>query len=268
MHPLVSLNLMCFSDLRLADAVGTCVDAGFEQMAIPYGQLEAEGLDAAVDIVRASGLRVASVSCGSMFTLFDRGRWTSESTRLEIILDVAASVAAQTVYGTAGPAGGLDWDDAAAAMIEASSEVAAHAHRVGVPLIFESTNPLYADIDFVHSFRDSVQLAEMTGLGVCLDLFPTWEEPRLVDTARDGLASLHLLQLGDYCYGTRRIPDRAVPGDGVIPFRRIICGLLELGYQGPIDLELIGPRIDREGARSAATRSGQYLSDLLYAVAT
>jgi sugar phosphate isomerase/epimerase len=267
MHPRVSLNLLCYDDLRLADAIDACVSAGFHQMSIPYGKLEAEGLDTAVDIVRASGLEIGTIGCGPMFTLADRERWGSESAALNTILDVAASVGAKTVYGAAGSAGGLDWDDAVAAMAEAASDVAEHARQVGVPLIFESTNPLYADIDFVHSFRNQVEVAERTGLGMCLDLFPVWEEPRLVQTARDALSSLHMVQLGDYCYGTRQIPNRAVPGDGVIPLHRIIGGLLEAGYRGFIDLELLGPRIDQEGAQSAAVRSGRYMSDLLDAVA-
>jgi hypothetical protein len=48
-----------------------------------------------------------------------------------------------------------------------------------------------------------------------------------------------------------------------MPIRRIVGGLVEAGYQGPIDLELLGPRIRQEGARSAAVRAGQYMSDLL-----
>jgi sugar phosphate isomerase/epimerase len=79
---------------------------------------------------------------------------------------------------------------------------------------------------------------------------------------------LHLLQLGDFCYGTRQIPDRAVPGDGVMPIRSIVGGLVDSGYRGPIDLELLGDRIRREGTKSAAVRAGQYMSELLQSIAS
>src|SRR5262249_16252789 len=145
--------------------------------------------------------------------------------------DVADTLKAHTVYGHAGPAGGLGWDDAAETLTRASTPVVSHSHQVGVPLIIEQTNPLYADTDFVHSFRDGMDISAMTGIGLCLDLFHIWEERHLLDNARRALPSLHLLQLGDFCYGTRQVPDRAVPGDGVMPIRKIVGGLVESGYQ-------------------------------------
>ena len=39
--------------------------------------------------------------------------------------------------------------------------------------------------------------------------------------------------------------------------------LLELGYDGLFDLELVGPRIDAEGCYAASTRAAEYLSELL-----
>jgi sugar phosphate isomerase/epimerase len=141
------------------------------------------------------------------------------------------------------------------------------SRRVAVPLIIEPTNPLYADIDFVHTFRDAADLAAMTGLGLCLDLFHIWDERGLLRTAERALGSIHMVQLGDYSPGTRQIPGRVVPGDGVMPLQRIVDRLVEIGFEGPFDLELLGPRIREEGVTSAAVRSGRYMSDLLSAAA-
>ena len=265
-HPSVSLNLSCFAGVPLREAFDFCLDAGFRQVGVPWAAIVAEGIDRSVELVGESGLGVATIGRGAFFTLAAPSRWRSERQSLITALDVAASLKAHSVYGHAGPAGGLEWDDATEALTRASSAVVAHSRQVGVPLIIEQTNPLYADTDFVHSFRDAIDIAAMTGIGLCLDLFHIWEERHLLDSARRALASLHLVQLGDFCYGTRQIPDRAVPGDGVMPIRRIVGGLIESGYQGPIDLELLGYRIRREGARSAAVRAGQYMSDLLQSI--
>jgi len=54
-----------------------------------------------------------------------------------------------------------------------------------------------------------------------------------------------------------------VPGDGDIPLRRIIGWLLDAGYRGVFDLELVGPAIEAEGYRGALERSCTYLSELL-----
>ena len=54
-----------------------------------------------------------------------------------------------------------------------------------------------------------------------------------------------------------------MPGDGVIPLERLLGDLLELGYEGVFDLELLGPRIESEGNRAATKRAAERLSELL-----
>ena len=56
---------------------------------------------------------------------------------------------------------------------------------------------------------------------------------------------------------------RAVPGDGDIPLERLIGWLLEVGYPGAFELELLGPRIDEEGHAAAGARAATYTSELL-----
>ena len=55
----------------------------------------------------------------------------------------------------------------------------------------------------------------------------------------------------------------AVIGDGAIPIKRICEWILKAGYQGPFDLELLGPRIDKEGRIAAVARSARNLGDIL-----
>ena len=72
-----------------------------------------------------------------------------------------------------------------------------------------------------------------------------------------------IIQLSDHVCGDRALPCRAVPGDGSIPLRDIVAHALKLGYAGAFDLELIGPRIEREGARQAIARGSKVITDLL-----
>jgi sugar phosphate isomerase/epimerase len=72
-----------------------------------------------------------------------------------------------------------------------------------------------------------------------------------------------LVQLSDYVFGDRALPARAVPGDGAIPLEPIIGMLLEAGYTGVFDLELLGPRIDAEGPTAAVARGAAHVSTLL-----
>jgi sugar phosphate isomerase/epimerase len=70
-----------------------------------------------------------------------------------------------------------------------------------------------------------------------------------------GAGEIVLVQVADYVLGTLRAPDRAVPGDGDIPIERQLRWLAETGYTGPIELELLGPRITAEGPARAAARA-------------
>jgi sugar phosphate isomerase/epimerase len=78
-----------------------------------------------------------------------------------------------------------------------------------------------------------------------------------------GVDLLRLVQVSDYVIGTLRTPDRAVPGDGDIPLARIIGQLLEAGYDGVFDIELIGPRIEEEGYQHAVPRAVEQVEALL-----
>jgi sugar phosphate isomerase/epimerase len=72
-----------------------------------------------------------------------------------------------------------------------------------------------------------------------------------------------LVQVSDYVLGDRALPGRAVPGDGTIPLERLLGQLLELGYEGMFDLELLGPRIDEEGHRAATARAAERTGEIL-----
>jgi sugar phosphate isomerase/epimerase len=77
---------------------------------------------------------------------------------------------------------------------------------------------------------------------------------------------LGLVQLSDLVPPSTVLPDRAVPGDGVIPLGRIISQVLAAGYDGPLELELLGPRIEAEGYEAACRRAVARLSQMLAAV--
>jgi sugar phosphate isomerase/epimerase len=180
-------------------------------------------------------------------------------------IEVAARLAAPLLVLTTGPAGGLTWEDAADAFAAAIAPLTGQAEAAGVALALEHTNSLRADVGFVHTLRDAVDLARRVDLGVCLEVNACWGERSLADTIAEGVDRIRLVQVSDYAVGTTTTPDRLVPGDGDIPLARILGQLVAAGYPGVFELELVGPRIEEEGYRSAILRSLTALSDLLEA---
>ena len=137
------------------------------------------------------------------------------------------------------------------------------AARTGVALAIENASSLYADIHIAHTLRDTVTLAEMSGLGVCIDVFHCWAEGDLDALLQRALPRTRLIQLSDYVLGDRALPGRAVPGDGAIPIEAFVAQALAGGYAHGFDLELIGPRIDEEGRFESARRACDVVSAML-----
>ena len=88
-------------------------------------------------------------------------------------------------------------------------------------------------------------------------------EAGLRDLFRRVMPLVGLVQVSDYVLGDRSTPCRAVIGDGAIPLERLLGDILAAGYTGVFDLELVGPRIEAEGARAATRRAAENLSEIL-----
>jgi sugar phosphate isomerase/epimerase len=103
----------------------------------------------------------------------------------------------------------------------------------------------------------------MADIGVCIDLFGCWTEAGLHTTIARAMPRCQLVQLSDYVLGDRSLPSRAVPGDGAMPLAELLRTIVSAGYGGAFDLELIGPRIEREGQLAATRRAAENTGNLL-----
>ena len=91
----------------------------------------------------------------------------------------APRVGAECLVFTTGPAGPLPWDEAADALDRARAG-ARNAGR-GRPVRVEHTNSLRVDVGFVHSLRDTIDLARRLGTGVCMEINACWAERELAE---------------------------------------------------------------------------------------
>ncbi|ORW95418.1 xylose isomerase [Mycobacterium sp. IEC1808] len=174
---------------------------------------------------------------------------------LSRLIDAAATTGARCIYLLTGGRDGLTWEQAAERFCGAIEPCVQQAGQAGVGLAIENASSLYADIHLAHSLRDTITLAELAGLGICIDLFHCWAEADLAGLLRRALPRTQLIQLSDYVLGDRALPARAVPGDGAIPVESFVAQALAGGYRFGFDLELLGPRIDAEGRLAAAVRA-------------
>ena len=194
---------------------------------------------------------------------WDPESWQSGRETLARLIRIAERLGAHSIYMLTGGHGSLTWEEAAAAFSEAIAPCVRQARDAGVALAIENALPLYADTHIAHTLPDTIMLAEMAGIGVCIDLFGCWAESGLRVSIERAMPRCHLIQVSDYVYGHRALPSRAVPGDGALPLERLLGWALTAGYEGAFDLELIGPRIDQEGHLEAVRRTADRLGTML-----
>lgn len=262
MHPRISLHQVAFAGQPTADFVAHCRRLGVAATVVTSLVTDPER-DALRDAVAAGELRVATVNHN--FATFPdlAGDGDAASDRLLEVIELAAALHADHVYLLTGGRGTLTWEQAADRFTTLVAPGRDAAARSGVALLVENASPFNVDIHLSHTLSDTLALAELAGVGVCIDVHACWTEAGLAALFRRATPLTGLVQVSDYVLGDRSAPCRAVPGDGDIPLRRILSDVLDTGYRGPFDLELVGPRIDTEGAVAATTRAVRRLAGLL-----
>jgi sugar phosphate isomerase/epimerase len=217
-------------------------------------------------MVKEAGLRVSTIF-GPTYRPLDADRalgwWDADQKGTVDTIEFAASIGAATVYLCSGAAWKAGWGEAAAAFSEMVAPAVARGNELGVPLLLEPTNPLRCDISFVFWQRDAMDLARRAGTKVMLDLQSCWYERGLERVVRDNIDLVGLTQISDFVIGTGETGNRAVPGDGDIPLERLLAMVLDAGFEGSFDLEVMGPRVEQEGYHSAVRRAVERASELL-----
>jgi sugar phosphate isomerase/epimerase len=253
--PRIAVSGICTARLSIEEDVAFWARHGISMVGIPRRKLTGEG----IAIVARAGLEVTSL-LGFGPDLSDASAWPAARDDLRAMFGEADAIGAQSVVITTGPARGLRWEQAADALGRVFEPV---LDESSVPVLIEHTNQLRTDISFVHSLRDVVDLAHGLGVGVVMEVNACWMERALPETLADGLDVIGLVQVSDTMPGVRSTPDRAVPGDGIIPLERVLGDVLRAGYEGAFELEFIGPRIEEEGYDSAVPRAVAALERIL-----
>ncbi len=263
MHPRLSVDQLCFPEATLAEFVGECRDLGVDRVVLTSPGLLAEGgLDATRAALGTAGPHPVAIN--HPFAIApDLERDDGAVATFVKLLGIAAELDVPTVYVLTGGRGRLSWEAAADRFSTLMAQALPVAEQHGISVLLENANPLYADIHIAHSLVDALELAERSGLGLCLDLQFCWAEGGLDALLRRAVPRCGLVQVSDYVLGDRSLPGRAVPGDGVIPLEQILDVLLSAGYEGVFDIELLGPRIQEEGPRTAVRRTADHVGAIL-----
>jgi sugar phosphate isomerase/epimerase len=264
-HDRISINMSSFMEADLA----TCADywraIGAKRITLSGRLLLGDEREAAAAMVRNGGHQVVTLSHVFEFGPLPQNAadWQASRDRLSTLIDRCEEVGAPAICMLTGGRGSLGWEEATALFAEMIAPCLAKARESGIALAIESTSPLFADHHLGTGMRDALLVAETAGIGLCPDLFAGWTESGLRETIERAVPRMVTVQVADYVYGDRALPCRAVPGDGAIPLQRIFGWMLDAGFKGAFDIEILGPRIAGEGFVPALSRAAENVGAML-----
>jgi len=261
-HPRLSVSEMCTYALPFADELALWDELQISHVGLLAAKVDAHGREAAVSELKEHSMTAATVIT-SLFDLSDPESWDETRSIVNDAIDLTAVVGGAT-YFTPGRRDGRSFDELADSLAEAVAPCVDHAGSRGVRLAIEPS--LRTDVSFVHTLRDGLDVAERTGLDVIADLGNCWMERDYEATVRRGGDRIAVVQFADAVFGSFGRPPpggRAVPGDGDLPIEAFLEAALEAGYEGPFELEMVGPLIESEGAEAALRRGVERASALL-----
>jgi len=259
-HPRVSVNPISSFSWTVEQDVAFYSSVGVETIAVPYFKF-ADRARQGVEAIRRAGFRCSTLSTGGP-CLLESGARTLEILRAAI--DVASALDCPSVYMVTGPTlPGMITDDAHARLVETLRPANTYARSRGVRLAIEQTATATRHHSFVHTLADAVDLSRDADIGISLELQYCWYERHLERLIRGNVERFVVVQVSDFRVGEELKLNRRVPGDGSIPLEWLLGLVLDAGFQGYFDLEILGPAIEAEGYAPAIRRSVDWLSERL-----
>jgi sugar phosphate isomerase/epimerase len=262
----LSINPTCTPAQTVAEDLALSQRLGLRRVTLSSAKLEREGwsVSEAVAHVRAGDFAgVDSILQPGWFALASPASWRALQERMLTALEFADALGAPFQMTTGG-GGGLAYEEASVAFADAIAPVAGGARSRGVRLLIEPARTQFAHASFVHTLRDALALVGELGLdaSVVFDVTHCWWEPGL-----DVLLANHVAQIGSVHLADLSLDEplngRRVPGDGDLRLAEMTGAVCGAGYDGPVEIEVLGPAIETEGVEAALARSVAAASDLL-----
>jgi sugar phosphate isomerase/epimerase len=227
-------------------------DLGFD--AVELFPPSAAGVDANAlrRLLHETGLRLAAVGTGAGWVLQrltltapEAGKRAQAREFIRLIIDLAGQFHASVIIGSM-QGRHVEGVDKAAALVhlrEALNDLGEHAHKYGVPLLFEPLNRY--ETNLVNTIEDGIHLLDMLStknVKLLADLFHmNIEETGAAAALRAGGDNIGHVHFVD--------SNRRPVGCGHTDFEPITAALRDIGYQGYVSAEALPHPDPTEAAR-------------------
>jgi len=209
-------------------------------------QVQALGLQKTAQLIRSNELAVSGYCRGGMFPGIDEAaRRAADDDNRRAVDEALALNAACLVLVVGGlPGESKDIAGARSQVRDGLGRLLEYARTAGMPLAIEPLHPMYAaDRACINTLEQANDLCDELGddgLGIAVDLYHTWWDPKLfAQLGRAGRKRILGFHICDWLVPTRDLLlDRGMMGDGVIDIRAARQAVEALGYEGAHEVEI------------------------------
>jgi sugar phosphate isomerase/epimerase len=241
--------------------------AGFEGIGIWREKLADFGEEKGADLLAEAGLAVSTISWAGGFTGSD-GR--SHADAIEDGLDavrLAAQLRAECLLVHSGARGGHTKNHVRRLFRGALEKMLNIAEPLGITLAIEPMHRSCAsDWTFLEGLDEALTLLDSfksPRLKLAFDCYHLGHDDAILGRLAGLAKHLAIVQLGDARHAPRGEQNRCRLGDGVLDLAGIVGTLLDAGYDGFFDVELIGEEIETGDYQELLTHSRQAFDDLV-----
>jgi len=245
---LFSINEMTTYSWSFEEDVHNLSAAGIPAVGVWRQKLSDFGEEKGIELLAEKRLAVSSLFWAGGFTGSDGRTFKESITDAVEAVRVAAAMKASSLIVYSGARGGHTNNHARRLLKGALAEVASAAADLGTTLAIK---PMHvgcaAEFTFLTTLKAAVQLLEDVdhpNVKLAFDSYHFGFEAADVDVLRTLVPHIAIVQLGDARVPPQGEQNRCRLGDGVIPVARIVETLVEGGYRGYFEVELIGEDIE------------------------
>ncbi|HEU5134046.1 MAG TPA: sugar phosphate isomerase/epimerase family protein [Steroidobacteraceae bacterium] len=240
---------------KLPQIIEACARHGIAAISPWRDQVAECGLDVASRLIRETGTRLSGYCRGGMFPAVDEAGLSAAMEDNFRAVDEACELGSPCLVLVVGGLPGAlegraahrDIGCARAQVIDGIAQLLEYSRPRNMPLAIEPLHPMYAaDRACVNTLEqaldicDALDPANAGALGVVVDIYHTWWDPKLHEQIRRaGARRLLGFHVCDWLTPTTDLLlDRGMMGDGVIDIRRIRTSMEAAGYAGFSEVEI------------------------------
>ena len=255
-HEWLSINTATVrKQWQLDRIIDECARRGIRAIAPWRDQVAAVGLQNIARQLRDTGTVLSGYCRGGFFPAADAAGLAAALEDNRRAVDEACTLGAPCLVLVVGSLPGAlqgqpAYHDIARARREVREGIATtleYARQVGMPLAIEPLHPMQAaeracinTLEQALDLCDTLDPARSGALGVAVDLYHVWWDPKLAQQiTRAGRERLLAYHVCDWLTPTRDLlNDRGMMGDGVIELRQIRGWMEDAGYAGYAEVEI------------------------------